>query len=480
MEIIAFFAGVLFRYTCDGLILGCLCFALWTGASYRLILFFLCGCFWAFVHHAWVFQQENALSFKKTKHAVQGVVSSIPKTVAGKTQFEFDIATMDNQPFSGVIWMSCYRRCPKVGVGERWFFKSNITRPRIRGENPSFQNWLISNHIVGLGRFNERDSIKLHDAGLEWSIQKLREGLAKKLEKAIVDTSVLGIIQGVTLGLGQKITSSQWDLFRRTGTVHLVVISGEHISLIAGAAFLLFSLLWKKMNRVALSMPAQRFAAVMAWIVGYFYALIAGFGAPVERAIIGFGLVLSKYFLSSAMTCWQIWCYALLLVVLIEPHTVLTPGFYLSFIAVAVLFLTSARFQRSAVYLKVFQAQFFCLVGLLPLTLFFFGYGALNGLFINFITIPIVGWLIVPSALLALCLNCMIAWDGWFWVAQKATSFLLLILTYFDRTSWLNLEDMFIHKRAMVACMMSLALLFLMPIRRLYPIYFFILIVGLF
>src|SRR3990167_8843750 len=105
------------------------------------------------------------------------------------------------------------------------------------------------------------------------------------------------------------------------------------------------------------------------------YALLAGFGVPAERALIVCVVLLGRHFMHRRFTMWQAWRYALLLVVMHEPHAVMLSGFYLSFMAVAILVAMNERLSLMG-FKKTIVLQLSCLFGLMPLTLFYFSYGS--------------------------------------------------------------------------------------------------------
>lgn len=472
MEILSFFTGIVFTYTREWVVLLCLLVACWFAQNIRHLLWCMVGAIWACVHEYESF--PNALPQRmvlKNIH-LQGVISSIPKVGTGKTQFQFEVHQYQDKPMQTLIWMSCYQACPPMKVGEAWSGSVTLKKPKLNvlpGEmNPHY--WLMSNHIEWLGVLDGRSAVRLHTPQGIWRFQSFRERLAESLTTHLKHDHTLGLLQGLTLGVASHIEKSQWDLFRRTGTTHLVVISGEHIGLIAGFTFMCAQWIWTRIPRLALYIPAQQAASVLAWSVGCFYAFLCGLGAPVERAIIGFGVLLLRYFIAQRFTVWQAWRYALFIILLIEPHVVVTPGFYLSFIAVAILVLMSARFPAKRFRLAV-QLQLACLIGLTPLTLYAFSYASLNGFIVNLIAIPLVGLIIVPTALIGLILIQVHPWDGWLWMPKQGANLFLTLLSYLDRFEWMNLNVSIDDLLSVMSIMLGLFLSTLLPIRGLYLMY---------
>ncbi|MDP1615257.1 MAG: ComEC/Rec2 family competence protein, partial [Methylococcales bacterium] len=374
--------------------------------------------------------------------SIEGIVASIPKeTKDGSIQFQFELQRLNQHAASALLWMNCFQNCPTLHVGERWRFQAKLKQPQSAGTPGgfNFKNWLDSNHLSWCGTIKKDKAVQLDVPRGIWRFQAFRSHLADHLATLLAGDETLGLIQGLTLGVASHIDKSQWDLFRRTGTTHLVVISGEHIGLIAGFFYIISQWIWSRLGRAALFVPAPRVAGMIAFIVAAFYAWLSGLGAPVERALIAFGFVLLRYVLSQRFTVWQAWRYALGIIVLIEPHTVLTPGFYLSFLAVAILMTVGRRFQGG--YLKqMFLLQAACLFGLMPVTLYAFTYGSLNGYLVNLWSIPWVGLVIVPLALGGLVLSLIYPWSGWLWLPNICSHWFLMGLTWFERFEFINLE----------------------------------------
>ena len=114
------------------------------------------------------------------------------------------------------------------------------------------------------------------------------------------------------------------------------------------------------------------------------------------------------------------------------------PGFYLSFIAVAVLLISNKFFALHG-YLKGFTLQASCLLGLMPFTLYWFNYGSINSFIANLVAIPVVGFIIVPLCLLYLTLS----WFGGFaligYLLKKFVDGLYYYLSFLDSTITINL-----------------------------------------
>jgi len=115
----------------------------------------------------------------------------------------------------------------------------------------------------------------------------LRAHFTHQLETLIPKQQILGVIEALTLNNTNHISQTDWDLFRRTGTTHLFGISGEHIALLSGLFFFFFRKLWSQSTSCCLLIPAHAIASILSFFIALFYACLAGFAPPVQRALIG-------------------------------------------------------------------------------------------------------------------------------------------------------------------------------------------------
>jgi len=305
----------------------------------------------------------------------------------------------------------------------------------------------------------------------------LRQRISDRLANRNQDEKTLGIIEALALGITTHIDKSLWDLFRRTGTTHLMVISGAHIGLVSGLFYGLLKWLWRMGGPICLWIPATRVASMVALLMAVTYAVLAGFAVPAQRSLLAGFFILLRNFGRHRLSVWQSWRYALLAVLLIEPHAVLFPGFYLSFIAVAILLLINQCYPFKG-FRKTLVMQLGCLFGLMPLTLFWFSYGAVNGLIANLVAIPWVGFVIVPLALVTTLLGYWFSLPWLFSILQHAITYLLYYLSWVDSFAILNLTHSFNQIISPMALMVAMGLMIMLPLRPLLPVLILLILVG--
>ncbi|MDP3706091.1 MAG: DNA internalization-related competence protein ComEC/Rec2 [Legionellaceae bacterium] len=435
-----------------------------------LPIWFLAAIFWSMLHQ-WLIADSGMPNTPLIKQAVlQGYITSIPARSPNKTQFQFLIEQLNDERISATVLLSCYEHCPDLRAGQYWQLQAKLKKP-INLANPGgfdYVSWLSTRHIQWVGNVRNTSFKQIPSKTTSYSLIMLREKLSDILAKIDPDEETLGVFESLTIGLTNHVKKPQWDLFRQTGTTHLIDISGEHIAIVAGCSFWLLKWLWKHMGQLCLKYPAPKIASVGAMLITYGYSLVAGFAVPTQRALITSFFMLSCHVFNQRFSIWQAWRYALFAVLLFEPHSVLMLGFYFSFIAVAILILINQRLKYKGIR-KMMTMQLACLFGLMPLTLYWFSYGSLNGFLANLIAIPWVGFVIVPFALIIALLSPWVVIPYSVVVLKWSIHFLLVYLTFIDSYAKYNISYTFVDAFSPLALMLVMALFAFLPVMRLFP-----------
>ena len=138
------------------------------------------------------------------------------------------------------------------------------------------------------------------------------------------------------------------DDLRDSGLAHLLAISGLHIGLVAALLFGGVRLILALIPGVALRSPIKKWAAAVAVVGAFLYALIAGATIPTQRAFLMIGLILVAVMLDRRGLSMRVVAWAATVVLLIRPESLLGASFQLSFAAVVALV---------AVYEKVYLGR---------------------------------------------------------------------------------------------------------------------------
>ncbi|QBS11556.1 DNA internalization-related competence protein ComEC/Rec2 [Legionella geestiana] len=442
MEIICFLAGMMFFYfhALPLLLLPMLCSlikpGIWFVAAFLLALGF------GSVHEWFTRPQGMPHDSVITRASLTGTVASIPTVTPIKTTFDLQIETFNGQQAQARAAITCHGVCPSLLSGDTVSLTARLRVPRPAG-NPAgfdYRRYLQSHHVGWTGT-TRPDRLNIVRHGRLYSIQHFRQTLAAKLAERTPDPVSAAIMQALVFGVTGSLDKSLWELFRHTGTTHLMVISGAHIGLVSGIIYRLFNWLWRWLPWCAL-WPAQRVASIFATLFAFGYTLLSGFGAPGVRALVSCVCLSVQFLGNRRIVAWQSWRHGMLVVLLLEPHSVLMPGFYLSFLAVAVLMLAAALLPEKGVR-KWLGLQFACLMGLMPASMYWFSIATWSGMAANLVAIPMVGMAVLPLSFLTVLVMPFPGFSRVAYVSDAVIQLLLGFLHLIDRLSFINVEQSF-------------------------------------
>jgi len=406
----------------------------------------LAGVLWASLLGSWRLSQQLPDTYQNQEVKIQGYIASLPQQQGQRTNFDF-IVTAPSGNFPDKIRLSWYYPKLNLAAGQGWEFRVKLRRPhgRLNPGGFDFEAWLFANHIGAAGYVRDKPPPQI--VSLSPSIgqyfARCRQAIADRLDAALPGSGQLGVLKALTIGSQNAITQEQWRVFRLTGVVHLIVISGSHISLIAGLIYLWSRRLWAWTG--ILSISPQRAAALCAWLAALFYAGLAGYSVPTLRAVVMLSVALAAIAWQRNTAPMRVLLLALLAVLLFDPLAVLSVGFWLSFVAVALLIYVSAgRLGRPSYWREAGAAQLATAVGLSPLLVVFFQQVSLISPVANWLAVPVIGILIVPPALLAVVLL-------FIWPACGAL--LLQVLDYALQGLWWVLSHMAELPLARIYCL---------------------------
>jgi competence protein ComEC len=346
---------------------------------------------------------------------VSGVVASLPQPFERGVRFDFDVET----PATGVpgrISLSWYAEPPAGGsrgavrAGERWRFCVRLRRPHgsVNPHGFDYEAWLLERGIratgyvraPGLEEGGEPERLEALVVRPPYLIDRLREAARAKILDALPERPYAGVLIALAVGDQRAIDPGQWQLFARTGVSHLMSISGLHVTMIAGLFAALVSWCWRRSERLALALPAQKAAALAGFVAAFGYCLVSGFAVPAQRTLYMVGVVAAALWLGRATSASRVLASALFAVLVLDPWSVLSPGFWLSFAAVAVIFHVSTGRTTNPHWLVQWgRVQWAVTVGLAPLMLVLFQQVSIVSPLANAVAIPLVSFVVTPLAL---------------------------------------------------------------------------------
>lgn len=328
---------------------------------------------------------------------VEGRVTGLPQRTGEGVRFELTDSRSRKARLPKRIRVS-WRGGPEVRSGERWRLAVSLKRPSglLNFHGFDQEAWLLAQRIGATA--SVKDGERLAPARNAW-----RDSVRQRLMAVDAQGREAGLA-ALVLGDGSGLAAEDWQVLQATGTVHLLVISGQHIGLLAGLVYGLIAGLarygcWPR------TWPWLPWACGLAFGAALGYGLLAGFGVPVQRACVMVGLVLVWRLRFRHLGVWWPLLLALNGVLILEPLASLQPGFWLSFAAVAVLILAFAgRLGPWSVWQVWTRPQWLIAIGLFPVLLVLGLPISLSAPLANLVAVPWISLVVLPLALLGTAL----------------------------------------------------------------------------
>jgi competence protein ComEC len=353
------------------------------------------------------------------------------------------------------------QRLPQpMRAGERWQMTVRLKAPHGNSNPHGFDYelrlWEQGIQATGSVRAGLRDTPPQQLASPDWtglrhSIERARQSVREAIFERVANRQLAGVLAALVMGDQAAIERADWDVFRATGVAHLISISGLHITLFAWLASRLLGALWRGSTRLTpalcLACPASSVAAWGGLALAVAYAAFSGWGLPAQRTVWMLAVVVALR-QSGRHWAWpHVWLLAMAVVVVFDPWALLQAGFWLSFVAVGVLFAAdrgpaegAASGPEEAAALRpwwrsaadrlvgMLREQWVITLALTPMTLLLFNQVSVVGLLANALAIPWVTLLVTPLALLGVIVPPL--WGVAAWLTGVLVSFLQVLAAW--------------------------------------------------
>lgn len=411
------------------LAIGCLAAAvplLWTvGPRARCAAWGCLGFALAAGHAGLPLQRQLPPTMEHGQFLLTGTVVELPQHEARRTRFvlRVDDAASQPAPLRGrrlrLAWYDDFdaeaRDAPpadaprlQLAAGARWTLAAKLRAPRglrnpggVDGEKHALVERIVA---TGYVRAPETARSLAPARGLAaW-----REAMSARIAAAVPRPEAR-FVRALALGDTRALTEDDWATLRATGLTHLIAISGFHVGLVAGAFALAVRALWWLCPWLGRRMPRPQAALLAAAGGAALYAALAGFALPTVRTLLMIAAIALARLARRATGAADALALALIVVLLCDPLSALTAGFWLSFAGVAWLLwcLPGAGGHPLRDFLS---AQGVATVGLLPPVAVMFGQVSLAGPLANLLAIPWWSLAVVPLSLLGLAAESV--WPG--------------------------------------------------------------------
>ena len=399
-----FFAGIFALFCC--------CLLRWRAGS-RLVLGILCGCGYGVWWSTTLPDPQLASGGRAEVRLVRGWVAEFPQlrsfSQGGQRQ---------RFAFAADVGMNCrvllsYYGDQPLQAGQRWQLEARL-KPVWGLANPgsfNYQVWLIRNGFCATGYVREKSLLRLAEQHSPIPLHQLwRQSLHTRIQALPLSDLGRGLVLALTIGDRSQIPAASWEMIKQLGLGHLLVISGLHVGLVAGFGFAVGRLLGRLpgVNRVPLASHIT--PHLCALTAAALFSALAGFSLPAQRAMVMLAAVQTASLWQRRLSGQHSLVLALFVVSLIDPLCTHSPGFWLSFGAVAFIFYLLHVWRDVPRWRLLLQLQCLLAAGTGALASFWFGGVSLVAPVANLVAVPLVCFLVTPLCLAAALF--LPAWPG--------------------------------------------------------------------
>lgn len=287
------------------------------------------------------------------------------------------------------------REKEKLSIGNQLWINEFIY-PIMDAKNP---------HAFDYKQFLEKKNVhyQIYQKNKFWTIEdkkninyyivQWRDELLKSYDKFNFPSEVKGITDALLMGVRDGLTDEIESDYRMAGVFHVLAISGLHVGII----YFIFN----KIISLFVYNKKWRFALLVGILV--FFALLSGLRPSIIRAVLMFTLLGYATIINRKIDSYAILMHSMFFLILFNPLSVFDIGFQLSYSAVFSILWIYPQIQKYTESTNVFfryikeiiAISVVAQLGVLPLTLYYFGQIPLLFIFGNLIVIPLITLILI-------------------------------------------------------------------------------------
>jgi competence protein ComEC len=416
-----------------------------------LILF--AGLGWLYIQ-LWTFPSFNARHIARYTDSqawrILGVVADDPLIKNRRTHFYLDVRELSEGgrrfPVSGKIRVVITGDAQILLKNDVLSFRARIKSFR-NFSNPGgfdYERHMAYKGVWG-SAYVPADRLTISRPKKAISFWGVVESERRRISDLITRTAGNGveeILKALIIGDQSGISDKQREAFNRTGTGHLLAVSGLNFAVIATFCFFSLQRLLSRIPYLLQKAWVKKTAAVLTLPPVFIYALISGMSASVQRALIMVFVFLMTFWVKREQDLPNTLALAAAGILFFFPPALFSISFQLSFAAVAGILLGMSRFpipynrqdtlmkKAGKSFLASLSVSFFALLATLPLTLHYFNLVSVAALPANCIAVPIISFIVVPIGLASAFISVFsdaVAGFG-FWISARIVFVVMVIL----------------------------------------------------
>ena len=232
---------------------------------------FLIGLAWTALHGQMALDRRLPASAQGADAVVDGRIIEVASPDATVAQFTLRAEHLSAPPagaqrLASWAWQECHiavswyhpEQSARPSAGERWRVALRFRQPRglrniggFDSEHRALRTRRCATATVRAG------NVPMQLPGTHWSLHRWREDIGHRISAHLQDSAFAGVIIALAVGLRDRVSVAQRWTLQRTGTAHLMAISGLHIGLVAALGMLLGRHLARAVPRLLRLIPAS-------------------------------------------------------------------------------------------------------------------------------------------------------------------------------------------------------------------------------
>ncbi|MBI5683128.1 MAG: DNA internalization-related competence protein ComEC/Rec2 [Deltaproteobacteria bacterium] len=365
---------------------------------------------------------KNIIGDKKEKLNIQGKLYRSPERFTDRTRLYVEAERLfkENDPVSinGKILLTVDSPDVNLRYGDRIRFISKTSKPRNFGNPGEYDyKWHFEREGIYAKGFMENERWIVpegRETHFLWTgLENIRKALNDLIDKTASNNK--GIMKALLIGESGEIPKEIRAIFAKTGTSHILAMSGLHIGIVAFVVYSLFYKILIQSEKLTLKFNIRKLAAAASIPPVLFYGLIAGMPVSTQRAVIMVIVFILALIINREKDLFNTLALAAFVILIISPSAVYDISFQLSFASVAAIVYLMPKFKTSGSeplpHSRYIRLRDKIITGLLVsiaaslgtslIVAYHFHRVSITGIFANLIAVPLIGFIIVSMELAA-------------------------------------------------------------------------------
>ncbi|MFH1152556.1 MAG: DNA internalization-related competence protein ComEC/Rec2 [Pseudomonadota bacterium] len=355
------------------------------------------------------------------RYRIRCRIASYPRRSGDVTRYQVQAETISgngpgNVQVTGLIRLSVYGQQYDLGPGMKIQYTGTIKRIR-NFQNPGsfdYCRYMTLQGISGTSWVNVRDLLIVSSGQtrLKDRFQQIIHGLRERFQSHVYESmdnkDSASVLCALVLGTGSEMGTRLRSVFSRTGTNHLLAISGLHFSAVCLVAYFLFNRFLSFSKILLIRGLSGKIAAGLTLIPLVSYGCVSGFSPSAQRALIMILVFMAAKVMDRESDTMNTLAAAGLVILILDPGALMSVAFQLSFCAVASIIMglrladqyrdPSTRGPGRTIF-NAFLVAGFATLGTQPLVSYYFNMVSFVGIPVNMVLLPIATFVVLPACL---------------------------------------------------------------------------------